>query len=209
MKKGLVEHSVNFRTIGKLKNRRDGSRDWKLRFMAVVRACDISFADYVWGHEKLEPEVDIMDVDPTQTQLAVNLHNRLISCTSGTAFQIVENTPANNGVEAWRQLNHRLDPKTDARLTSLVLTIAGYKIKGKDMQAGLVLWESQLLALERDHKESLSPKVRRALLMNILPTSMQSRVMEHLDRLKTYGEVRERSLPCASPPAWIKQTSVE
>ena len=28
--------------------------------------------------------------------------------------------------------------------------------------------------------------------MNILPASMQSRVMEHLDRLKTYGEVREK-----------------
>ena len=152
-------------------------------FLAAVRECDTSFADYVRGHEKLEEEVNIMTMDPTQIQLAVNLHNRLISCTTGSAFQIVENTAGDNGVKALRQLNHRFDPKTDARLTSLVLTIVGFKVKGEDVQVGLVQWESQLLALERDHKETLSPKVRRALLMNILPASMQSRVMEHLDRL--------------------------
>ena len=129
---------VNFRSVGKFNNRRDGWKEWKLHFMAAVRECDTSFADYVWGHEKLEEEVNIMTMDPTQTQLATNLHNRLISCTTGSAFQIVENTADNNGVEAWRQLNHRFDPKTDARLTSLVLTIVGLKIKGKDVQAGLV-----------------------------------------------------------------------
>ena len=47
-----------------------------------------------------------------------------------------------------------------------------------------------MLQLERDHQETLSPKIKRALLMNVLPTSVQPRVMEHLDRLKTYKEVR-------------------
>ena len=74
----------------------------------------------------------------------------------------------------------------------LVSNIVGYKIKGKGVQAGLVRWEAQFLALERDHKETLSPKVRRALLMNLLPVSMQSRIMEHLGRLKTYAAVREK-----------------
>ena len=52
-----------------------------------------------------------------------------------------------------------------------------------------MLWEAQVLALERDHQEVLSPKIKRALLMNVLPSSVQTRVMEHLDRLKTYKEV--------------------
>ena len=122
--------------------------------MSAVRECDTSFGDLLWGHEKLEKEIDILDFDPTQTQLAVNLHNRLIASTTGTAFQIVENTPSYNGVEAWRLLNFQFDPKTDARLTSSVLSIVGYKMKGKGVQAGLVLWEAQLLALERGHKDS-------------------------------------------------------
>ena len=53
---------------------------------------------------------------------------------------------------------------------------------------------AQMLALERGHQETLSPKIKRALLMNVLPTSVQPRVMEHLDRLKTYKEVREKAI---------------
>ena len=60
------------------------------------------------------------------------------------------------------------------------------------MQAGLILWEAELLALERDHQEVLSPKIKRAFLMNVLPASIQPRIIEHLDRLKTYKEVREK-----------------
>ena len=65
-----------------------------------------------------------------------------------------------------------------------------FKIKGKDIQSGLVQWEQLILSLEQDHEEKLSPKLRRAFLMNVLPSWMQGKVMEHLDRLKTYAEVR-------------------
>ena len=104
----------------------------------------------------------------------------------------MESVPHHNGIEAWRLLNFQYDPKTDARLTSLVLNIIGHKSKGKDVQAGLVLWEGQLLALDWGHQETLSPKIKRAHLMNVLPTSVQTRVLEHVDRLKTYKEVREK-----------------
>ena len=57
--------------------------------MSAVRECDVTFADFTWVLEKQEQEVDIMSFDPTQSQLALNLHNRLIATTSGTAFQIV------------------------------------------------------------------------------------------------------------------------
>ena len=49
-----------------------------------------------------------------------------------------------------------------------------------------------ILSLEQDREEKLSPKLRRAFLMNVLPSWMQSKIMEHLDRFKTYAEVREK-----------------
>ena len=63
--------------------------------------------------------------------------------------------------------------------------------ENQDAQAALVQWESQLVALERDHGEILSPKIRRALLLNILPHSIQTRFFEHLDRVVSYAQVRE------------------
>ena len=75
-----------------------------------------------------------------------------------------------NGCEAWRLLNIRYDPQTDARLTSLIMAIVNFKIKGKDTQSGLVQWKQLILSLEQDHEEKLSPKLRRAFLMNVLPS---------------------------------------
>ena len=140
----------------------------------------------VEASEHLEEPIDhIQAYTLKQNQLSTNMYNRLIGLTTGTAFQIVESVPCHNGGEAWRLLSLQFDPKTDARLTNLVLSVIGHKIKGKDVQAGLILWEAQLLQLERDHQEVLSPKIKRAFLMNVLPASIQSRIMEHLDRLKT------------------------
>ena len=117
---------------------------------------------------------------------------RLIGLTTKEAFRIVDLTEG-NGCEAWRLLSRRYGSQTDARLTSLILALVGFKItKGQGVQAGLVQWESQLLALERDQKESLSPKIRRTLLMNILSAAVQDRILEHLDRLVDYGQAREK-----------------
>ncbi len=51
----------------------------------------------------------------------------------------------------------------------MILSIANFKIKGKDIQSGLVQCEQLILSLEQDH-EKLSPKLRRAFLMNVLPS---------------------------------------
>ena len=87
----------------------------------------------------------------------------------------------------------RFDPQTDARFALLLIAVVSYKIGAKqDVQSGLVKWETLLLSLERDHNEKLSPKIRRALLLNISPNVFQSRPLEHLDRLLDYKQVREK-----------------
>ena len=87
----------------------------------------------------------------------------------------------------------RFGPQTDARFVMLLIGVISVKIGAKqDVQSGLVKWEAMLLSLERDHNEKLSPKIRRAFLLNILPASLQSRLMEHLDRLTDYKEVRHK-----------------
>jgi len=191
----------HFRNVQKFNNLRSSWKEWRRQFLNAVRECDVDFADFVETFDNHEEPIDhIHSYDPTQNQLSTNMYNRLIGFTTGTAFQIVESVPFHNGIEAWRLLNLQYDPKTDARLTALVLSIIGHKIKGKDVQSGLVLWEAQLLALERDHQEQLSPKIKRALLMNVLPSSVQTRVMEHLDRLKTYKRSEIKLSPYVITP---------
>ncbi len=84
---------------------------------------------------------------------------------------------------------------TDARFAALLISVVGYKVASNaDFQASLVVWEGAVLRLEKDHKQKLSDKIRRALLLNILPKTIQSRVYEHLDRLTAYEELREKTV---------------
>ena len=80
--------------------------------------------------------------------------------------------------------------------------IASFAIsKVEDVLAGIIRWEGMVAVLARDHKEVLSEKLRIALLIGILPNSLQERIMEHLDRLITYNDVHAKvvSLVQASP----------
>ena len=130
------------------------------------------------------------DMNPVQQQLSATLQAGLISLTGKEAFAIV-NAAEGQGVAAWRQLSKRFDPQTDARFALLLISLLSFKIgKGQDVQSELVRWETMLLSPECDHAERLSPKIRRALLLNILPATLQPRLLEHPDRLVDYGPVR-------------------
>ena len=87
-----------------------------------------------------------------------------------------------------------LIPQTDQRLTKAIMDVANYKIKGKDIQGGIIEWEQLVHSLTTDHQISLDAKLLRAFLMNILPKWMGDKVMEHLDRLLTYHEVRGKAI---------------
>ena len=97
-----------------------------------------------------------------------------------------------NGCEAWRLLNKFFDPQTDQRLTKAIMDVINFKIKGKDIQSGIIEWEQLVSSLTQDHAIKLDAKLLRAFLMNILPKWMADKILEHLDRLPTYAEVRER-----------------
>ena len=129
------------------------------------------------------------DLNPTQSQLSAVLFNRLQAVTTGIANTMVLSAEG-NGCEAWRLLNGFFDPQTDQRLTRSILDVINFKIKGKDIQSGVIEWEQLVSTLTKDHSITLDAKLLRAFLMNIMPKWMCDKIVEHLDRLPTYVEVR-------------------
>jgi len=143
--------------------------------------------------KKVDPIDTVTDLTLVQNQLSATLFNRLQAVTTGTANTMVVSAKG-NGCEAWRLLNKWYDPRTDQRLTKVVIDIISYKIRGKDLQGGLNEWEQMINSLETDHMIKLDPQILKAFILNILPKWMSDKVFEHLDRLKTYSEVREKAL---------------
>ena len=172
----------SFRRCEKFSNKEDTCREWKQHFLTAVRECDTDFANYLWAVEKRDMPID-MELTPTYTQLSAVLYSRLIALSSGEAFSILQMHDG-HGVEGWRLLTKRFDPKTDARLTTLILSLFTYKIKAGDILGGMADWESKMLILERDYSGcELNPKMKRALLMHVLSEKMKAMVMEHLAHL--------------------------
>ena len=181
-----------FRRLEKRTNKKEGWEGWRARPLTAVRECDTGFASSLITYEKAEDPILDTELTPTRQQLSATLWARLVGHTMKEAFSIV-NTTEGQGIEAWRQLVKRFDPQTDARFALLLIALVSFKIGAKqDVQSELVRWETMLLSLERDHAEKLSPKIRRALLLNILPKWLQDRILEHLDRLIDYAQVREK-----------------
>lgn len=184
----------NFARIKTFTNKHDAWKEWKNQFVYVIYECDNSFGDFISNLEKRKDPVDrLSDLTPVQDQLSATLFNRLQAVTTGTANAMVMSA-VGNGCEAWRLLNKAFDPQTDQRLTKAIMDVVNYKIKNKDIQGGIIEWEQLVNSLTSDHQIRLDPKLLRAFLMNILPKWMQDKVMEHLDRLLTYHEVREKAI---------------
>ena len=101
---------------------------------------------------------------PDQEKLSAILQARIISLTTREGMAVVESAQG-NGCETWCQLSQTFDPMTDAWLEHLIISVDGYKIaKNADIRAAMVHWERQMLRIEKDHKDTISPKNKRAFL---------------------------------------------
>ena len=182
----------NFNRIKTFSNKHSDWKEWKNQFVYAVAECDAVFATTNTKLEKQTTAIDqLADLTPTQRQLSAVLFNRLQAVTTGTANTMVLSAEG-NGCEAWRLLNGFFDPQTDQRLLRAILDVVNFKIKGKNIQEGVVEWEQLVSVLTKDHQIILDPKLLRAFLTNILPNWMYSKIIEHLDRLPTYVDIREK-----------------
>ena len=194
--KGLDEK--HFRRINKFDNKGESWKEWRTHFMTAVRESSPIMAEVM---EKAEAsDYPIQDDEVLKTDSSYSgaldlkhvLYARLVSLTTGVSFAMVESS-SGHGIEAWRLLSQKYNPRTHSRCVQLVLNIVNFKInKMEDVLTGLVRWEGQVAALSRDHKEVLTEKLRIAFMLKILPTSLQERIAEHLDRLTTYNEVHDK-----------------
>lgn len=114
---------------------------------------------------------------PTLQQLSATLPSRLVSLTSNESVSSV-NACEGHGIEAWMQLVKRHDRQTDARFANLANDLISFRVMmGQHVQTGMVKWKAMLLAMDKDHNEKFSPKMRRCLLLSILPQGLRDRLL--------------------------------
>ena len=193
--KGLDER--HFRRLEKFDNKSESWKEWRTHFRTAVRENSPITADVMEKAESEEIPIladKVKEANPSYTEaidLRFSLHSRLVSPTTGVSLAVVESS-GTCGLEAWRLLSQRYNPRTHSRCVQLLRKIGNYHITNIDnVLTGLVQWEGMVGVLARDHKEVLPDKMRIALLISVPPNALQEGVMEHLGRLTTYGEAHD------------------
>ncbi len=136
----------------------------------------------------------LLSIDERCPNLAASLFNKLLSFTTGVSSALVESAShKHNGMEAWRILSRRFNPATPQKCVQLMTSIVTMKVShNNEVLHSLLKWETMIASLARDYKETPSEKMKVALMVRILPQSLQERIHEHLDRLTSYKEVYDK-----------------
>ena len=111
---------------------------------------------------------------------STKLHNLLLNLTTGEANAVVRRCRGRHGFLAWKKLCTSLNPRT---LASGVKAISQAMnppriMDSKKADVAIDLWEDKLVKLDIEYGETLSSKMKVAVLYAMLPKDLQERVLD-------------------------------
>ena len=116
----------HFCRIAKTDNKVESWKEWRTHFLTAVGESSPATAKVMEKAEMSDNVVtpDKVVVSSPDYQLALDLqhvlHARLVSLTTGVSFTIVESSNG-EGIEAWRLLSQKHNPRTHSRWSNLSL----------------------------------------------------------------------------------------
>ena len=108
-----------------------------------------------------------------------SLYSNLNSFTEGEAFNLASNTTAGKGLEAFRKLCHRFNPKTAGRRTNIIASLTNPpQVKLDDLGSALEIWEEQVRQYEsrrgRNGEEmKLDDDIKIGAIMQMVPGNLK------------------------------------
>ena len=188
-----------FRDIGKFGGEEGAWAEWALKFRTTVKEYDAGLFQALELAGDSKVEIDMTEVaqsnimDRCMEKSAI-LYNRFVHLLSGLALTLHQSVVGENGLEVWRLLKKRYDPKTTLRNLQLWLKIMnpGKVKKSQDFLAQVNRWEFWVNMLKRDYGQEVTETARVGLLILMAPDELQGTVLEHADRLREYRQIKEK-----------------
>ena len=139
-------------------------------------------------------------------QISYQIFSRLVDVLEGEPLQKLH-TCDFNGAEAWRLLTKKYAPTTALRGMQLMLSVVNApKAKThKDVSKCIDIWETRVQQLSRDFGEQLSPKMKAAILVSMLPTELQDAVVQNAERYDNYDVAKEKIVSIAEAKAMMSK----
>ena len=122
---------------------------------------------------------------PSDAAHSTNLYCVLSLLTDADALDIVQNSPVSNGLEVWRRMVSRWEPKVPSRFRGMLQAILFPKwvIPGSDVTHVLTTWEEQVQDYEQQSGDKISDAIKLGVVLHHLPNAS---LREHLLNSRVY-----------------------
>ena len=115
----------------------------------------------------------------------------LLQTCRGSALTIVSNAGQYEGMEAWRQLQLRYEPKIRSRYANQLVNLMSWNFEG-DVLAKIDQWEREVANYEAAAKEEIGDNIKIGLVLLRLPESaIKQHLVMNAERLQAWGEFKE------------------
>ena len=169
--------------------------EWSFALKRAIRSQNKRVYDALVAAEaSVEDLAEEVDLDPAMEQRSGELYDILCQVCIGEALVLVRSVADLEGVRAWQVLFRKYNPKTMARGLRMMLEVVNpFKIKElAEVETAVAKCEEKARALAAQFEESLSDRMKMAILTSMLPRAAQEYVYAHADKDITYLDLKEK-----------------
>ena len=171
-------------------------RQWSFSFTAFLAAAsDEAGPALEWAATQqtafLMDDVEIQE--PRWVEVSRQLYLALSLQCKGDPAAMIQNTPGQNGLDAWRKLCQFYEPVTRARRRqklSQLLQPTPAKTLDETMRV-IEAWETEVTRYEAKFAQNIDTEVRIAALVTLAPAKLQEHIFLNADRYDSYKETRQ------------------
>ena len=138
-----------------------------------------------------EPTPNATILDDDDRAASVQLYLMMLMICKGAALNTVFLAGDSEGLEAWRQLTDKYEPKMRTRFAGQLMSILSQSSQG-DTTERTNAWEREIATYERDSGELLGDEIKvGAVLLRLPETQLKTHFLMRVDKLKKWTDFRD------------------
>ena len=186
---------VDARLLGKPSNFsgvQDAWRDWSTVFKGYAGAAIPRLQKLMDGAAKVtEPTPNTTILDDDDRTASAQLYWVKLTICKGAALNIVFLARDTEGLEAWRQLTDKFEPKMRTWFAGQLMSILSCSFQG-DTDERITAWEREIATYERDRGKTLDDEIKVGTVLLRLPESqLKTHLLMRVDKLEKWTDFRD------------------
>ena len=186
---------VDTRLLGKpsdISGAQDAWRAWSTVFKGYAGAAVPRLQKLMDTEAKAtEPTPNATILDDDDRAASSQLYWMLLMICKGAALNTVFLAGDSKGLEAWRQLTEKYEPKMRTRIAGQLMSILTYSFQG-DATERITAWQREIATYERDSGKILDDEIKvGAVLLRLPESQLKTHLLLRVDKLNKWTDFRD------------------